>query len=203
MPARASLITGKYVCNHGVWNNVAVADPRTSPSFVRNIKNAGYHTAVIGKTHLWSHDSPTNTNEKKGILKDWGFEYVHELTGPRASIWVDSPHTDYLRKNGVLEDYRRYQAAHYLHNHTFNAYGDDDIPDKDRNLMATYGISRPADATEAWVEPPWPLPTVYHNESYVGARTVEWIKTYDGSRPFFLMVGFPSLSCNSRIKYRI
>jgi choline-sulfatase len=191
MPARASLITGKYVCDHGVWNNVAVADPHHSPSFVRNIKEAGYHTAVIGKTHLWSHSEPTNTREKKTILEDWGFEYVHEMTGPRASIWVDSPHTEYLEKHGALEAYRKYQASHYLHNHTFNAYGDDDIPDKDKCMMSTYGISRPTEATETWVEPPWPLPTEYHNESYVGARAVDWIKDYDEPGPYFLMLGFP------------
>ena len=191
MPARASLMTGKYVCDHGVWNNVALADPKESPSFVRNIKESGYHTAVIGKTHLWSHAEPINTREKKSILEDWGFEYIHEMTGPRASIWVDSPHTEYLEKHGVLEAYRRYQASHYLHNHSFNAFSDEDMPDKDKDMMAAYGISRPAEATQTWVEPPWPLPTEHHNESYVGARAVEWLKDYNKQSPFFLMLGFP------------
>jgi len=191
MPARASLITGKYVCDHGIWSNAAAADPDTHPSFVRNIRDAGYHTAVIGKTHLWSHASAADTGDNKSIVENWGFEHVHELTGPRASLWVDSPHTDYLKKHGVLEQYRRYQAEHYLHAHTFTSYEDDAIPENDRTLMQSYGISRPTDAPAFRVEPPWPLPTEYHNESYVGATAVEWIKTNEDSRPFFLMVGFP------------
>ncbi len=52
MPARASLISGKYVNQHGTWANNVEAD-RSSPSHVRDIRDAGYNTAVIGKTHLW------------------------------------------------------------------------------------------------------------------------------------------------------
>ena len=42
MPARASLITGQYVNEHGVWNNFIEAD-RHGPSHVRNIRDVGYH----------------------------------------------------------------------------------------------------------------------------------------------------------------
>ena len=50
MATRASLITGKYVNEHGVWS-FADEHPeiRHGPSYVRNIRDAGYHTAVIGK----------------------------------------------------------------------------------------------------------------------------------------------------------
>ena len=40
MPARASLITGMYVNEHGAWGNRTEAD-RHGPSHVRNIRDAG------------------------------------------------------------------------------------------------------------------------------------------------------------------
>jgi len=49
-----TMMTGQYVCEHGVWKNDIEANSK-SPSHVRNIRDAGYHTALIGKTHLYSH----------------------------------------------------------------------------------------------------------------------------------------------------
>ena len=55
MPARASLITGQPVNAHGVWGNNLVEADRHGPSHVRNIRDAGYRTAIIGKTHLYAN----------------------------------------------------------------------------------------------------------------------------------------------------
>ena len=54
MPARASMMTGYQVHQHGVW---AFANPelRHGQSHVRNIRDAGYRTGIVGKTHLWRH----------------------------------------------------------------------------------------------------------------------------------------------------
>ena len=51
MPSRSSLASGQYVNVHGAWRNGVLAD-REGPSHIRNVRDAGYHTAVIGKTHL-------------------------------------------------------------------------------------------------------------------------------------------------------
>ena len=71
MPARASMMSGKYVSEHGVWDNNVGADPK-GPSHVRNIKNAGYHTALIGKTHLYRHGGRNgiHTKDKKQYWHD-------------------------------------------------------------------------------------------------------------------------------------
>ena len=105
MPARASMMTGQYVCEHGIWTNNNEADP-LSPSHVRNIRDAGYHTAIIGKTHLYRHGAGSweDTREKIGELKDWGFTDIHELTGPLASGRHGSPYTDYLKEKGLLKN---------------------------------------------------------------------------------------------------
>ncbi|MDP9363987.1 MAG: sulfatase-like hydrolase/transferase [Chloroflexota bacterium] len=50
-PARASLVTGRYVHAHGLWAN-GVALPGHLPLFPRALADAGYDCGLIGKLHL-------------------------------------------------------------------------------------------------------------------------------------------------------
>ncbi len=169
MPARASMMTGQYVCEHGIWTNNNEADPLVCPSHVRNIRDAGYHTAVIGKTHLYRHGGRTSTwedtREKIQVIKDWGFVDIHELTGPLATGRHDSPYTDYLKEKGLLKKHREY--------------------------IADYAINWARGTAKPWTEPPCPLPTEAHLDSYTGRTAVEWIENYGGDKPFYLQILFP------------
>ncbi|MFW9882477.1 MAG: sulfatase-like hydrolase/transferase, partial [Candidatus Thorarchaeota archaeon] len=100
IPARATLMTGLYVSDHGIINNNMEAKS-SSQSHVRNIRDTGYHTAVIGKTHLYEHRANSegfHTNDKIDVIREWGFDDIHEITGPIASIRLNSPYTDYLKE---------------------------------------------------------------------------------------------------------
>ncbi len=171
MPARASMMTGKYVNEHGVWTNFLEANP-CGPSHVRNIRDAGYHTALIGKTHLWVHgergerrQNSRHTKDKIGILEDWGFVDTHELTGPIATIVNDSPYTDYLKEKGLLRTHRKYMINYFT--------------------QWSRGQAKP------WEEPPCPLPAEDHLDSYTGRKAVEWIQNYNSKKPFYLQILFP------------
>ncbi len=50
-PSRASLFTGTYPRNHGLWAN-GVALPRHHDMFTRALADAGYDCGMIGKQHL-------------------------------------------------------------------------------------------------------------------------------------------------------
>lgn len=52
MPARASFLTERYVRDHGVSQNDWDV-PTELPTFVQSLREAGYHTACIGKMHLY------------------------------------------------------------------------------------------------------------------------------------------------------
>src|SRR6266576_1093697 len=52
MPARASFMTERYVRDHGVYTNWAELAPE-SPTYVWALRSAGYHTALLGKAHLY------------------------------------------------------------------------------------------------------------------------------------------------------
>ena len=164
MPARASLISGQYVNQHGIWHNWHAA-VRQGPSHVRNMRDAGYHTAVIGKTHLYAHEGADHTSKHVQELRDWGYEDTHELTGPIASAGVDSPHTDYLAEKRLLNAYRE-PIVNYL-----------------RGLR--WGYLHP------WEESPSLIPSEDHADMYTARKSAEWIRDYQDDRPFYLQVCFP------------
>jgi len=168
MPARATMMTGKHVCEHGIWDNNNEADP-LGPSHVRNIQDAGYHTALIGKTHLYVHSGERkwkHTKEKVQVLKDWGFDDIMELTGPLGTVRHDSPYTDYLKEKGLLRKHRDYMLEYAV-------------------KYFSQGILKP------WELPPYPLNAEDHLDSYTGQKTVEWIQNYEGNNPFYLQILFP------------
>ena len=167
MPARASMMTGQHVSQHGIWNNNSAADPK-SPSHVRNVRDAGYHTALIGKTHLYVHGgkgTALHADDNSDILKDWGFDDIHEVHGPIASGALDSRYTDYLKGKGLLDVHRKY------------------ITDYRKEWSA--GQAKP------WQEEPSPLSDKDHLDAYVGQQTVDWINNYKDDKPFYLQVLFP------------
>lgn len=174
MPARASMMTGQHVSQHGVWNNNFAADP-DNQSHVRNIRDAGYYTGLIGKTHLWRHglivkkdgEAPRNSHarDNEHVLNEWGFDYVHELTGPIASIRNDSYYTDYLDEKGLLEKHRKY--------------------------MTDYTVEWQSGNALPWEEPASPLLPEDHLDSYTGQKAADWITEYDQDKPFYLQVLFP------------
>ncbi len=166
MPARASLMSGQYVNQHGIWHNWNAAD-RHGPSHVRNVRDAGYHTAVIGKTHLYVHGAPgmTDTRDHVQKLGDWGFVDTHELVGPWATRGIDCAYTDYLADRGLLDAHREF------------------IGDYLRGMWS--GKVRP------WEEPPPPLSPEDHLDTYTGRTSADWIRNYNSDDPFYLQVCFP------------
>ncbi len=161
MPARTSIITGQYVSEHGVWDNNYTASEK-GPSHVRNIRDAGYTTAVLGKTHLYTHGR-SHANDYKHVLEGWGYTDIHELTGPLASGRMGSEYTDYLDKLGLLDIHRQY------------------IKENGRVLREN----------KPWYYPDCPLPTEAHLESYTGREAVKWIDNYTGDKPFYYQICFP------------
>jgi len=51
MPSRASMLTGQFPTTHGAWMN-GVALRVDAPSFAEELHDAGYATALIGKSHF-------------------------------------------------------------------------------------------------------------------------------------------------------
>ncbi|CAN5581055.1 N/A [soil metagenome] len=80
-PSRATILTGKYSHKNGFYNNTNSKFDGAQPHVAKDLKAAGYQTAVIGKWHLMT--DPT------------GFDHWHILPG--QGIYYNPP----MIKNGV------------------------------------------------------------------------------------------------------
>lgn len=164
MPARASLMTERFVRDHGVFENSSDI-PLPMATFTQRLREAGYHTAEIGKMHLWAHGyvSIKRASEQAGRLQELGFSEPIETVGKLATARYDTPYSDYLASQNLLDDYRQFiREQHH------------------------FGGKVPA-----WDAAPGPIEATQYVDTWHGDRTVSWIKNYDSEKPFFMWVGFP------------
>ena len=159
MPARASLLTGQYVNEHGAWGNRNEAD-RFGQSHVRNIRDAGYCTAVFGKTHFRVPQMDAgHTRDRAHELNDWGYEVcheVHETPSPGNRCYYD----DFLADRKKLHLYE--------------------------NNMATWRYGQANGLLRPWEHAPCQLEEDEHIDAYVGSQVNQWLTEYSDDRPFYL-----------------
>src|SRR4051794_523363 len=104
MPARFSLLTGQYPHQLGIARNGPLTLTPDAPSWVRRLREAGYRTAVIGKTHYFPQFGDLRTREP--LLHGLGYDYVYEIAGARGSISSSSAMTDAWKEAGVYDALR-------------------------------------------------------------------------------------------------
>ena len=91
-PSRASLFTGKYVANHGLYAN-GVPLPAHQHMFTRTLADAGYDCGMIGKQHL--HPCDTWHTEPR---RDDGYRVFEWAHGPNHRALENDYHR-WLRKS--------------------------------------------------------------------------------------------------------
>jgi choline-sulfatase len=172
MPARASYLTGRYVRDHGVYSNWAEVDPGL-PTHPRALRDAGYHTAVIGKTHLYrpGDHGARHVDEMDHLLHAYGYAEIHG-TGDKFDTNVSNIYFDHLRALGLLDPYVDHMRAHSYH-------GEDE-----RGVGASKSLP-------TWDATPMPLPVDAYIDVWHGEQAVRWLEAYDRDEPFHLFVGFP------------
>jgi choline-sulfatase len=172
MPARASFMTERYVRDHGVYTNWAeiAAD---APTYVWSLRDAGYHTALLGKAHLYRDEihEAQHVDELADRLAALGFAEVRE-TGDKFSSSMLNRYTDHLRDRGLLDAYRQ-----HIRDRAYQG-------ENESGQNATKSVPM-------WDATPMPVPLDDYIDAWHGAQARHWIETYDGSAPFFLFVGFP------------
>ena len=159
MPSRASFINALYPHNHSMWTNLGQMPPNQK-TFFHHLQRAGYFTAHIGKSHYYVHGE-FHMREKEPYMHARGLDYVHETTGPWATVRTESYMTDRWRQLGLLETFR-------------DDYGR-------RRSWARQG------RTPVW---PSPLPEDEFPDSYVGRQAVGFVDKYREEKPLCLFVGF-------------
>jgi arylsulfatase A-like enzyme len=87
-PSRASILSGLYAHSHGVSDNFTEY-PRDLPSFPRQLQQAGYQTAYIGKYHMGEENDEKRPGfdyfvTHKGQGKYWDTEF--NINGERREV---------------------------------------------------------------------------------------------------------------------
>jgi arylsulfatase len=169
VPARASLLTERYVSDHGAKDNRWTAG-RPTDTVVRRIRDAGYHTAAIGKMHLYKY--PDDVRDGQPLMHAYGFVEADEILGKYGCAYSRSPYTDYLEERGLLAGYRRF------------------LLERDpaaRAELPGLGLRR----LPHWSTESAPMAAEHHPDAWVGRRAEAWIRDRSAAEPFFLWVGFP------------
>ena len=97
-PSRASLLTGRHVGEHGMlWNGGAM--PATWATMARALKDRGYDTAVVGKTHFGGGERNARALGFDHVVEEFD-KYSH------ARENACTPYTRYLEERGLLAEYR-------------------------------------------------------------------------------------------------
>jgi len=167
-PSRAAIASGRYGMNSGCFTNLHKLPPGT-PSFVNQLRQAGYHTCAVGKTHMEIHayDSDLTSDAHRAYMDSLGWCETHETSGQgMLRTGIRCVHSEYLKEAGVFEEVVKfYQQWHYF-------------MDKDSSKATNPPYAE------------WTLPEEYQETTFVGRLAMEWIEGWDGTRPFFLHVGF-------------
>ncbi|MDI6829141.1 MAG: sulfatase-like hydrolase/transferase, partial [Armatimonadota bacterium] len=109
MPARTSFLTGQYPHNFAMWENIGRLQD-TSESCLHILKQAGYRTCHVGKSHLYPHGGK-DLRDEEPYMHALGWDDVLETTGPLSTVTTKSILTDWMEQNGIydifLKDYQK------------------------------------------------------------------------------------------------
>lgn len=200
MPNRASIMTGRMSSLHGARHN-GIPLSRDHTTFVELLKDAGYRTGLIGKSHLQSFTGlpATNTFEPDPNLhtpqeqlrdaykrnrhsKEYDLEVVPKWNRPLA--------------DRIEGDFYGFEHVEIAADHADAASGDyllwarSQSPDFDRlvgpeNALPDNRINAP----QAWRTA---VPENLYSTSWIADRAQEWLADRGGEdAPFFLQMSFP------------
>jgi len=169
MPSRACVITGSYTHQHGIFQNfVKDFDPEW-PTMMKQLQKAGYFTSLFGKTHFWGLTRDMvkkgeifDCREKDELIQRFGFDVSVEELDRYAHCFpnVLTHYTEYLKSKGVWEKYAEQIRA--------------------INRLTPHH----------WDGVTSPLAQEDDLTSYISDQSIDWLKSYDGDKPFFMMTSF-------------
>ena len=162
VPARMSWLTGLEPSQLGVTRNADVSLPGDAPSLVRDLRQRGWYTAVVGKTHWTSHFQTADLRQNGPLFKQLGFDQACDIAGPRALRRVTCALTEAWKQAGLLEAQRA-------------------------DLQQRYGQGR---SSAAWTVRPSLLPNPLYPDIWIAERGLEALQSMPRDQPWLLWISF-------------
>jgi arylsulfatase len=169
IPTRLSLATGLYPHNTGVWGNVKHDMAADTETWMQAIQQAGYHTCLIGKSHLHRHEG--DLRDREHLMHAYGYHDVDEIPGPRRCMYIRSNMTESWEKLGVWADYtkdfeERFSNKPYVARPSalpLEQYTDVYVGQQAKKYLQEYDNEKPWFCTVSFGGPhePWDVPEPY------------------------------------------
>ena len=198
MPNRASLMTGRMPSVHGVRSN-GIPLSMNSVTFVELLRDAGYRTALIGKSHLQNFTSWPPIVKRAPARENYR-EPSGDLTQALRNDLGGRIYEQETPEYWTAQD-ARIQTPFYGFDHVtlVRAHGDEPGGDYDRWLAErdpqAKALLGPANSVPHDYKVPQAyrtaIPAELYATSFIGDRAQAWLQDADADAPFFLMVSFP------------
>jgi arylsulfatase A-like enzyme len=198
MPNRASLMTGRMPSVHGVRSN-GIPLSLNAVTFVDLLRDAGYRTALIGKSHLQNFTAwppiVKRPAPRAGYCEpsaDLVQAVRHDLAGP--DYQQETP--EYWKDKAACVRTPFYGFDHVS---LIRAHGDQPGGDYDRWLAERDPEAKTRLGPENSLPHDYAVPQAYRTAisaelyatAFVGDRAKAFLQDVDADVPFFLMVSFP------------
>ena len=192
MPNRATFLTGRYPSAHGLRHNGNHLSRRAT-TFVEVLREGGYSTAHIGKSHVQPMTSnpavPRVDPKTLGILdeawKDDGGDYGEETPERYAG---NHPYAFKL-------PYYGYEHVDMVTNHGDQAHGHYDQWLRSQSPQTSAWRDRTNQLPHGYICPQavrTPIPEEFYPTAFIRDRAIDWLRSRkDDDRPFFAFVSFP------------
>lgn len=167
-PSRASIAAGRYGMNTGCYTNLHELPPGT-PTFVQQLRQSGYRTSVVGKTHMEIHayNSDLTAESHRQLMDSLGWDEICEVSGNgMLRSGITCAYSQFLKAEGVFADVVRfYEKWHYF-------------------------MEKAKGGDPSFFCHEWPLSEEYQETAFIGQRALAWLQQRDRTEPFFLHLGF-------------
>jgi arylsulfatase A-like enzyme len=176
-PSRASILTGLLPNTHGVHDNGIDLDPKLGEKgMAGSLSKTGINTAFIGKAHFATYHTftPTGSPECKFSQKDYPSTWFGPYMGFQHTELVVEGHNHVLPKQPP-------SGQHYENWYYADGNGEE------KNKLYRTALAPQTDAVQTWHSA---LPAAWHNSTWVGDRTIDFLKENQSS-PFFAWASFP------------
>lgn len=176
-PSRASILTGQLPLTHGVHDNGIGLNPALGEKgFAAALGAVGYNTGFVGKAHFATYHTfaPTGTPECVKSSKNFGQDWFGPYMGFRHVELMLIGHNYFLPPEPP-------EGQHYERWFYKDGQG------KRKNERYNKALHPVSEAAQTWHSA---LPPAWHNSTWVGDRTIDFIKKHQ-AQPFCLWASFP------------
>ncbi|KEQ04237.1 sulfatase family protein [Pseudorhizobium pelagicum] len=193
MPNRASLMTARMPSSHGVRCNGIPLD-RRNVTFVELLRDAGYRTALVGKSHLQNFSGKAPTLKKPGTREGY-----HRANGPLSEA-IRHEHATYGQEapghdHSVETPFYGFDHVELITGHGDNCGGDyrqwllrrepkaESLMGPENQMPHDYTCPQAVRTA---------LPEELYSTNWIADRAATWLAAQeDSDQPYFLMVSFP------------